>query len=85
VIGVDYFKAMGIPVIAGRTFNAMDDKQPPKVALISETLARQFYPAGHAIGKRFGESPNEKNDYEIAGIVKDVKYQSLTEKPKGTA
>jgi predicted permease len=85
IVGADYFKAMGIPMVGGRVFNANDDARAHKVAVVSETLARHFYPAGDAIGKHFGERDDQRNEYEIVGIVKDVKYQSLTEKARGVA
>jgi len=79
---VDYFKAMGVPVVAGRAFDARDDDRSQKVAVVSQTMAHHYYPAGDALGKRFGYSAEKTGETEIVGIVQDVKYQSLTEKPR---
>ena len=85
IVGVDFFKAMGIPLVTGRAFNASDDERAPKVAVVSETFAHHFYPANNAIGKRFGDRADKRNEFEIIGIVKDVKYQNLTEEARGLA
>ena len=83
VVGTDYFKAMGIPIIGGRVFEARDTDISQKVAVVSETMARQYYPNGDAVGKYIGKSAEKRDEMEIVGIVKDVKYQSLTENPRG--
>ena len=72
---------MGIPLIAGRTFNAQDTQNSPKVAVINETMARRFFPNGSAIGHRFGigETPDHPGEIEVIGVVKDAKYTALNE------
>ncbi|HSE24657.1 MAG TPA: ABC transporter permease, partial [Pyrinomonadaceae bacterium] len=79
VVGEDYFKAMGVPLVSGRVFQKSDTHDAQKVAVVSETMARRFYPNTSAIGKHFGKTPEKRDEIEIVGIVKDVKYQSLTE------
>lgn len=82
IVGVDYFKAMGVPLVSGRVFEARDTERSQQVAVVSETMARLYYPRGDALGKRFGKTADKRNEIEIIGIVKDVKYQSLTESPR---
>jgi predicted permease len=82
IVGVDYFKAMGVPSVSGRVFEAHDTESSQKVAVVSETMARRYYPNGDALGKHFGKSADKRDEIEIVGIVKDVKYQSLTEDPR---
>jgi predicted permease len=82
IVGVDYFKAMGVPIVSGRRFEARDTESSQQVAVVSETMARHYYPNGDALGKRFGKTADKRNEIEIVGIVKDVKYQSLTENPR---
>ncbi|HJQ25120.1 MAG TPA: ABC transporter permease [Blastocatellia bacterium] len=80
VVGTDYFTAMGIPLLVGRGFGPQDTEKSQKVAVISETMATRFFPDGSPIGKRFGTGgPEQRDRYEIIGVVKDSKYQSLTE------
>ena len=81
ITGNGFFSTMGIPLVAGRTFNTQDLQNSPKVAVINETMARRFFPNGSAIGHRFaiGETPDHPGEIEVVGIVKDAKYTSLRE------
>jgi putative ABC transport system permease protein len=78
----DYFKAMGIRLVAGRPFTARDDQRAPAVIIISETMARRYWPSGDAVGKRMSISYNNTGPREIVGIVADVKNGSLTDTPQ---
>ncbi|HYL65285.1 MAG TPA: ABC transporter permease [Candidatus Methylomirabilis sp.] len=83
VVGGDYFAAMGIPLVAGRTFGPQDTPTSPKVGIIGETLARTLFPAGSPIGRHYGRGgPGHAGDIEVIGVVKDVKYDSLDESQK---
>ena len=70
-----YFETIGIPWIAGRDFNTVDPGAP-KQAVVNEAFARAIFGAGRAIGERV---TNEKTTYEIVGVVKDAKSQTLSE------
>jgi putative ABC transport system permease protein len=73
----DYFRTLAIPLRQGRTFTEADRLGSARVALISETAARMFFPAGDAIGRqiKFGASSGyEKNQGQIVGIVGDVHH-----------
>jgi putative ABC transport system permease protein len=75
----DYFKALQIPLIAGRTFELRDNAEAPKVVIINETAAkRHFGSPGQAIGKRLTIWHDEKFPREIIGVVGDTKPSSLT-------
>jgi predicted permease len=79
-VGTGYFAAMGIPLLAGRTFGPADTATSPKVGVISETMARTLFPSGSPIGQRYGRGgPVHAGDIEVIGVVKDVKYNSLDE------
>ncbi|HTV53828.1 MAG TPA: ABC transporter permease, partial [Terriglobia bacterium] len=80
VVGQGYFATMGIPVLLGRVFTADDTARSPKVAVINETMAREFFPGGSPLGRRFGLDPKHSSDIEVVGVVKDAKYISLREK-----
>ena len=76
----NYFRALGIPLQQGRTFTDGDRLGAARVVLISETAARMFFPAGHAIGQKvkFGARGGyEKNEGEIVGVVGDVRHFGL--------
>jgi ABC-type lipoprotein release transport system permease subunit len=69
-------------LIAGRDVTWQDNAGSPKIALVSETFARQLFgSATAAIGRRFLRGA--KDGIEVAGVVEDGKYDSLTEDPQG--
>ena len=75
----DYFRALQIPLLAGRTFELRDNAEAPKVVIINETIAkRHFGSAAAAIGKRLSIWRDEKFMREIVGVVGDAKTGSLT-------
>ncbi len=73
-----YFATMGIPLVAGTDVAPLDQRQRALDAVINETAARTFWPGRSPIGRTF--SVMEKT-YEIVGIAKDTKYESLGEAP----
>ncbi len=82
IVGPDYFRAMGIPLLRGRDFDARDARPGAKpVAVINETLARQFWPAGDAVGQNIQDGTNGPM-VEIIGIARDIKYYTLAEEPR---
>jgi predicted permease len=82
-VGADYFKVMGMPIVAGRTFSPRDTENSQHVAVVNQTLARQVYGAEPALGKHFSLTGRDLYDFEIVGVVKDAHYDSLREKPEG--
>lgn len=73
LVSPDYFRTLGIPLRSGRYFSAADTASAPRVAIISETTARQFFPREDPIGKTIREKG------EIVGVVGDVKYTGLAD------
>jgi len=73
----DYFKAMGITIIKGRSFTEQDSSQAPRVIIINETLARKFWPNGDTLGKHIRlNGALERNPWmEVVGVIKDVKFE----------
>jgi len=70
-----YFATMGIPVVAGRDFDARDQgENAPLVVLVNETLARQAFPEGNPVGRQIRAGRNSR---EVIGVVKDSRYTSL--------
>ena len=71
----DYFRAMGIPLVAGRFFNAQDQQNSEAVLIVNQTFARKLLPDEDPLGKRvlnFGP-----NGARIIGVVGDVKQSGL--------
>jgi predicted permease len=79
VISPGFFDVYGLPVIRGRGLTPRDDASAPRVTVINETAARQYFPNEDPIGKRFGSRPDHTKDIEIVGIVRDAKYSDLRE------
>ena len=73
-VGTDFLKTIGIPLLLGRDLTSHDDEKAPKVGLINESMARRFWPDQNPIGKHFTMS---KSDFEVVGVVRDAKYDSL--------
>lgn len=86
ITGAEFFDAMRLPVLAGRSFTPHDTTNSPKVAVINETMARRFFAGRSAIGQRFGIGGNDSpREFEVIGVVKDAKYQTLDEQPTSMA
>jgi predicted permease len=80
IVGPDFFAAMGIPLVEGRSFGPQDTKSSQKVAVVSESMVQKFFPTGNPIGKRFGIQGRESTEQiEVIGVVKDAKYGNLKE------
>jgi len=80
IVGPDFFTAMGIPLVLGRTFGPQDTDKSQQVAVISESMVQRFFPNSSPLGKRFGiEGSESAGKIEVIGVVKDAKYGGLTE------
>lgn len=81
VVSDDYFSTLRIPLRDGRVFDSRDHAEAPPGVVISETMARRFWPAGDAIGSRIRIGPDvNSTPIEVIGIVGDVRNDlSLTE------
>jgi putative ABC transport system permease protein len=77
-IDADYFKTMGIPLLAGREFTARDTTEAPKVAIISERIVRQYFPGGPggALGRRV-RSGDSDEWLTVVGVVADIRQKGL--------
>jgi predicted permease len=85
-VGPNYFTTMRVPLLAGRDLLPSDQFGQPRVAVINETMARQFFPAGNAVGSRFVflRLRPERDDQwtTIVGVVRDIKQRTMTERPQ---
>jgi putative ABC transport system permease protein len=83
-VSPNYFHVMGIPLLAGRLFNQRDLSTAPRVTIVSQTLARLYFPDQNPIGKQiaFGFPRGASQPlHEIVGIVGDVRDISLGQHP----
>jgi predicted permease len=79
-VGPGYFALLDIPVSRGREFTADDRQSSPGVAVVNETMARQFWD-GDAVGKVLTEE-NTGNRIQILGVVADLRHRSFGEEPR---
>jgi putative ABC transport system permease protein len=83
-----YFKTMGMPLRAGRDFEASDAPGSPKVAIVTEAFVRKFFNGADPIGKTFRTEadPNQPEPlYQIVGVVGNAKYETMREDFKAIA
>ena len=75
-VSLEYFSAMGIPIVSGRGFEGLRAGDPP-VALINQTAARRFFGSKNPVGKRLDFDKDGK--WEIIGVVGDVREMARRE------
>ena len=78
-----YFKTLGMPLIAGRTFTEADDSTSVQVAVVSQTFATRIFPGESAIGKRvkLGSTTSKDPWLTIVGVVGNVNHIGLDAEP----
>ncbi|MFY9726461.1 MAG: ABC transporter permease [Bryobacteraceae bacterium] len=72
-VSTDYFRVMGIPLVAGRGFTDADISQSPAVAVINQMLARRFWPGADPLGARLTLDSGPPRVAEVVGVVAGVK------------
>jgi predicted permease len=85
LISSGYLSALHIPLLRGRDFSDSDLVGRPAVILISESMAREFWPEENALGKRLTLTFSADKIREVVGIVGDVKLDGLDQtRPSAT-
>lgn len=90
-VSPDYFQTLETPLLVGRDFSSRDNLGSPKVMIISESTARQFFGTANPVGKTINmDAPhlrhgNKQDRYEVIGVTKDIKYGKVDEPPLKTA
>ena len=80
-ISGDYWKTMGVPLLAGRDFDSRDDGKKITVAIVNRKFATHFFGSESPIGRHvgFGEGPKTKLEIEIIGVTEDSLYEGPRE------
>jgi putative ABC transport system permease protein len=82
IISPGYFRAMGVKLLRGRYFTNYDGRGAPKVTIISQTLARRYWPNEDPVGRRIhGGWGGGGPDTEIVGVVSDTRDIALAAAP----
>ncbi len=77
----DYFATLQIPLLRGRVFTSADRTGAPPVVIINETMARELFPQGDAVGRRLLCGTEDATAREVVGVVADVRTNSLAQSP----
>lgn len=80
-VSPDYFRVLGIPVLAGRPFDARDGAAAPPVAVVSESLARRLWPGADPVGKKLQIALMPETARTVVGVVGDVRHIELRSVP----
>jgi predicted permease len=78
----DYFRAMGMPILRGRSFTDEDSPTSRPVAIVNQTMARRLWPNEDAVGKRFRMGTNLQTPWTtVVGVVGDLRHAGLEVEP----
>lgn len=77
-----FFHAAGTAIVEGRTFNDDDRRDTQPAAIISQAMARRYWPAGDALGRILRRPDPAESDLMIVGVASDVNVRSLGETPR---
>jgi putative ABC transport system permease protein len=79
----DFFKALGTPLLRGRSFSIGDGPDAPRVAIINDAMARRSWPGRDPVGRRFKLGPRDSDGpwYTVVGVVSDMRRQGLEREP----
>jgi predicted permease len=83
VVAGDYFSTFKAPLLRGRAFNDRDTKDSPRVVIIDQALAEQYFPGEDPIGKRISvDAGNDEEGYvlhEVIGVVARMRFHAIDE------
>jgi predicted permease len=81
-VTADYFQTLGVPIVSGRGFDSRDTPDSTPVAIISEALARAYFPNGDALGNRVRLRDQSGTPIEVVGISRDYIVRTMGEAPR---
>jgi predicted permease len=81
IANAGYFKALRIPLLAGRLFEAGDDSVGQRNVIVSKAMAEKYWPGSSALGKTFYWGGDSTIAYAVVGVVADVRESSLASEP----
>jgi len=84
-----YFETMETPLLMGRDFSEHDHGSATRVMIVNESTARRFFGSASPIGKTIGlDKPGKRDErelYQVIGVVKDTRYNRIDEEPRSIA
>jgi hypothetical protein len=82
VVGSNYFRTVGVPIVAGRDFTPEEIREGLRVAVVNEAMARRFWPGGSPIGRRICLGELDHPSHEIVGVARDHAVRAIGEEPR---
>jgi putative ABC transport system permease protein len=82
IVSPSYFRTLGIPLLRGRTFTEDDRTDAPPVAIVSATMASQYWPGENPIGRRLRFGSPQRTPCEVIGVVGDVRQRDPERPPE---
>ena len=82
IVDGGFFDAAGMAIVAGRTFNDGDRRDSQPVAIISQAMARRYWPDGDALGRILRRPDPAEDDLVVVGVASDINVRSLGEAPR---
>jgi predicted permease len=77
-----YFEAIGTPLVEGRTFAATDNDKRPRVLIVNQAFARQYFAGRTAVGGRVRFQGDEVSPwYSVIGVVRNVRHSNVEDAP----
>jgi predicted permease len=78
IVAPDFFETLQTPLPEGRGFSNADDEKGQYVAVVSEAMAKKFWPKQDAVGQEFTMAGDPAHPLQVVGVAKDARYQGLT-------
>jgi predicted permease len=83
-VSQSFFANLGVPIIAGRGFDARDSRTSQKVAVVNQAFVKKFYPGLNVVGRVFDSGWDHPEKVQIIGVCADAKYGSVRSEPEAT-
>jgi putative ABC transport system permease protein len=77
VIGTQFFETLQIPLVQGRNFVDGDTESGPRVAIISEAMAKKYWPHQDPLGRQFTMGSDPGHPMQVVGVAGDARYQGI--------
>lgn len=81
-VGPDFFRVLGVPILAGRDFTDADTSHSAGAVIVNQTFAERYLPKQDPVGHSIGGDRTWTRHAQIVGVVKDHKYTGITENPR---
>jgi putative ABC transport system permease protein len=72
-----YFETLRTPILSGRTISDSDSADSAPVAVISQSVAKRYFPTGDPVGQSFRLNGSDRRDWRIVGVAKDIRLAGL--------